>query len=107
VQWWFGREVAALVGPTGWLEGVVTLSRILRVPDAERATTRLGEIGEAIDVVPVGRPEEPMGALLRRMEAAGGRPALVLDPANLLAGIVTLDNVAHVRHGHERRGAPV
>ena len=28
LYWWYGREVAAVVGPTGWLEGVVTLDRI-------------------------------------------------------------------------------
>jgi hypothetical protein len=41
------------------------------------------------------------------MEAAGGRPALTLDSANVLAGIVTLDDVARVGHGHDRRAAPV
>jgi len=41
-----------------------------------------------------------MSVLLGRMYAAGGRPAVVLDPANRLAGIVTLDDVDRA----ERRG---
>jgi Zn-dependent protease len=107
MQWFLGRPVAAVVGSTGWLEGVVTLERIMQVPAHEQATTRLGDIAEAIDVVPVGRPEEPMPDLLGRMYRAGGRPALVLDPANRLAGIVTLEDVARAGHPNERPAAAV
>ncbi len=107
VHGWNGRPVAAVVGDTGWLEGVVTLARIRRVPEHEQATTRLGDIAERIEAAPVGRPEEAMPALLGRMYAAGGRAAVVLDPANRLAGIVTLDDVARAGQQSERAGASV
>lgn len=107
VHWWYGREVAAVVGPTGWLAGVVTLERIGRVPADEQMTTRVGDIAERIEAAPVGRPEEAMPILLGRMYAAGGRPAVVLDAANRLAGIVTLDDVERAGHRGPRPAAPV
>ena len=64
---------------------------------AQQTTTRLGDIAERIETTPVGRPEEAMTTLLGRMYAAGGRPAVVLDPLNRLAGIVTLDDVDRPR----------
>jgi len=99
LSWWNGRHVAAVVGPTGWLEGVVTLERIGQVPAHEQRTTRLGDIAEPIESAPIGRPDEAMPSLLSRMDAGGGRAAVVLDPANRLAGIVTLDEVARAA-GH-------
>ena len=107
VHWWNGREVAAVVGPTGWLEGVVTLGQVRRVPGSQHMTTRLGDIAERIETVPVGRPEEAMTILLGRMYAEQGRPAVVLDPDNRLAGIVTLDDVVHRHDRAERPTAPV
>jgi CBS domain-containing protein len=105
--WWYGTGAAAVVGPTGWLEGVVTLEAVRLVPSAQQLTTRLGDIAEPIGSVPVGRPDEALSDLLGRMYAAGGRPAIVLDPANRLAGIVTLDDVALGPSRAEPRPAPV
>ncbi len=55
----------------------------------------------------MGRPEEAMLSLLGRMYAGGGRPAVVLDPANRLAGIVTLDDVERAGRRGPRPAAPV
>jgi CBS-domain-containing membrane protein len=98
VLWWNGHETAAVVGSTGWLEGVVTLERIAAMPVGEQMTTRVGDVAERIETIPVGRPEEAMSVLLARMYAAGGLPAVVLDPANRLAGIVTLHDVDRAEH---------
>jgi CBS domain-containing protein len=86
---------------------VVTLEAVRLVPSAQQLTTRLGDIAEPIGSVPVGRPDEALSDLLGRMYAAGGRPAIVLDPANRLAGIVTLDDVALGPSRAEPRPAPV
>jgi Zn-dependent protease len=99
---WDGRQAAAVVGPTGWLEGVVTLAQVRHVPESQHMWTRLGDLAERIETFPVGRPEEAMTTLLNRMHAEQGRPAVVLDPQNRLAGIVTLDDVE--RAG--QRGGP-
>lgn len=107
VPWWNGHEFAAVVGSTGWLEGVVTLERIAAVPVGEQTATRVGDVAERIETIPVGRPEEAMSVLLGRMDAAGGRPAVVLDPANRLAGIVTLDDVARAEGRMARPAAAV
>ena len=91
--WWPGAEAAALVGASGTLEGVVTMEQVRSVTPDAQARTLLGEIGRPITTIAVGRPEEPMTALLSRMYASGGSPAVVLDPWNRLAGIVTLKDV--------------
>jgi Zn-dependent protease/CBS domain-containing protein len=104
---WNGQAVAAVVGPTGWLEGVVTLERLAAVPLPEQTTTRVGDVAERIETLPIGRPEEAMSVLLGQMDAAGGRPAVVLDAANRLAGIVTIDDVARAEGRAARRSAPV
>ncbi len=104
---WDGRDVAVVVGPTGWLAGVVTLERIGRVPGSLQATTRLGDIAEPVEAVPVGRPDEAMAILLDRMLGAGGRPAVVLDTANRVAGTVTMGDVERRTHHPGHRTAPV
>jgi Zn-dependent protease len=99
IPWWHGGA-AAVVGPTGWLSGVVTVGQVAGVAPEARATTRVGDVAVPIAAVPVGRPDEPAPDLLGRIEAAGGRPAVVLDADNRLAGIVTLDDVARAGAGH-------
>ena len=104
---WDGHDVAVVVGPTGWLAGVVTLERIGRVPGSLQATTPLGDVAEPIEAMPVGRPDEAIFVLLDRMLSAGGRPAVVLDTANRVAGTVTMGDVErHTRH-LDRSAAPV
>ena len=103
IAWWYGRQTAVVVGPTGWIAGTVTVDRIRHVPEPARATTTLGAVAEPVERTPVGRPDEPMTALLARMYAAGGRPAVVLDAENRLAGIVTLDDVARAAGGPRGR----
>ncbi len=104
---WDGHDVAVVVGPTGWLAGVVTLERIGRIPGSLQATTPLGAIADPIEAVPVGRPDEAVFVLLERMLCAGGRPAVVLDTANRVAGTVTMGDVErHTRH-LDRSAAPV
>ncbi|HEY5025043.1 MAG TPA: site-2 protease family protein [Acidimicrobiales bacterium] len=107
VQGWQDREVGAVVGPTGWLEGVVTLASVAAVPSGARTTTRLGDVAERIEAIPVGRPEEPLSVLLGQMDAVGARSAVVLDPANRLAGIITFDDVARAQRRSEHATAPV
>ena len=104
---WDGRDVAVVVGPTGWPVGLVTLEGVGRVPGALRTSTRLGDITEPIEAVPVGRPDEAMADLLERMLGAGGRPAVVLDTADRVTGTVTMGDVGrHTRHP-DRSAAPV
>ena len=83
------------------------LDRIRAVPGNEQIVTPLAAIAQPIEVTPVGRPEEAMEVLLGRMYAAGGRAAVVLDPANRLAGIVTLDDVARAGDRPQYPASPV
>ena len=91
--WHYRGEAVAVTDDAGWLSGVVTLGAVQGVPADHRQRTRLADIAVPLALVAVGRPEEPMEALLERMSANGGAPALVLDADHRLAGIVTPGDV--------------
>jgi Zn-dependent protease len=91
--WQYRGDAIAVTDESGWLSGVVTLEAVRAVPADQRRTTMLTEIAIPLDATPVARPEEPMAALLERMAARGGHPALVLDADSHLAGIVALTDV--------------
>jgi Zn-dependent protease len=104
---WYRADAVAVVGATGWLEGILPLERIKQVPPLSHADTPIGALAFPIAAVPVGRPEEPLQVLLQRMAAAGGLPAVILDSTNRLAGIVTsADLERHVRVGAPRSARP-
>ena len=90
---WYRAEEIPVVDPAGELTGLLSVQRLAQVPGRDHATTLVGQLSEPIDAIPVSRPDEPMGDLLERMVVAGGRPALVLDPAGKLVGVVTMTDV--------------
>jgi CBS domain-containing protein len=59
------------------------------VPPERRSTTTLAQIAIPLSGILMARPDESMDMLLGRMTSGGGRPALVLDADNRLAGVVT------------------
>ncbi len=83
-----------LVGPTGRLEGLTTMSRIRHVPFAARPTTRLIDTACPLPDVPAGSPGEPIPDLLGRMQASTDGRALVLDGSGRLIGIVSPSDIA-------------
>jgi len=95
---WYRTDAVAVVGSTGWLEGILPLERINSVPPLSHADTRIGQLEIPIAAVPVARPEEPVEDLLQKMSEAGGSPAVVLDASNRLAGIVTAGNLDRTLH---------
>ncbi len=90
---WYRVDSVAVVGPTGWLEGILPLERVQQLHPLARADTSIGSLAYPIRSVPVGRPEESIQTLLQRMADSGGLPAVVLDANNRLAGIVTTQDV--------------
>ncbi len=99
-RWWHGGTSAAVVDSGGFLAGVTTLVRLQAVPEHRWTTTRVADIAAPLPTVPVGRPHEPMPELLGRMYGAEGCPAIVLDPENRLAGMVSIEDVE--RAGKQR-----
>jgi Zn-dependent protease len=95
---WYRVDAVAVVGPTGWLEGILPLDRVQQLPPLAHADTTVGSLAFPIASVPVGRPDEPLGVLLQKMAEAGGLPAVVLDSNNRLAGIVTPGNLDRTIH---------
>lgn len=90
---WYRTDAVAVVGPTGWLEGILPIERVQHLPPLAHADTPIANLAFPIANVPVARPWEPVQELLQRMAAAGGLPAVVLDENNRLAGIVTPANL--------------
>jgi Zn-dependent protease len=83
-----------LVGPTGQLEGLTTMSRIRHVPSHVRPTTRLIDTACLLKDVPVGAPGEDVTELLLRMQASPDGRALVVDGSGRLVGIVSPSDIS-------------
>ncbi len=92
-MWQRRSDAVALTDDSGQLAGVVTAQAVNAVPLDRRAATTLVQIAFPLSTIPVARPEEPMTALLERMVSKEGHPALVLDSANHLSGIVTTSDL--------------
>ena len=101
--WHFRGEAVAVTDDQGWLAGIVGVAAVRAVPEDRRPWTPLSALAVPLTSLAVGRPEEPMDALLERMTQADAPAALVLDADNRLAGIVTtadLERVASFGHLH-------
>ncbi|WP_019813290.1 site-2 protease family protein [Saccharomonospora saliphila] len=83
-----------LVGPSGRVEGLVTLNRLRAVAPDRRADTTLRETACPLADVPTARADEPLTELLDRMRGCSDGRALVFD-GDRLTGIVTSTDISH------------
>jgi len=104
--WHYRGDAVAVTDDSGMLAGIVTAEAVRSVPPGRQHDVTVAHIALPLDAVPVGRQEEPMNALLERMAAHEGHPALVLDDENRLAGIVTLSDVQRVATSTRGWSAP-
>jgi Zn-dependent protease/CBS domain-containing protein len=105
--WQYRGDAVVVTDENGRLAGVVTAQAVSALPLERRRLTTLAEIALPLAVLPVAGPDEPMNVLLERMASSGGHPALVLDPDNRLAGIVTAADVqraAQLTMGRQSKG---
>jgi Zn-dependent protease len=77
--------------PSGRLTGVVRLSELVRVPQAERDHKRLADCAQPISDVPVARPSDDLGALVERLGSALERRVLVFDQGQLVGIVAPID----------------
>ncbi len=91
--WHYRGDAVAVTDHSGMLAGVVTAQAVRSVLPGQQHHVTVSQIAIPLDGVVVARPEEPLNALLERMAAHEGHPALVLD-ADM--GIVTLSDVQRV-----------
>lgn len=89
----------------GKLDGLVTLSRLKRVPSEQRATTRVRDVALDLASTPTAGPAEPLSRVLGRLSGDGEQRILVLDEGKLV-GIVTPTDVARVLQRASLDGAP-
>jgi Zn-dependent protease/CBS domain-containing protein len=79
-------------------DGLVTLSRLVELPEERRRATRVRDVGVGIDEVPKAAPGEPVVAVLSRF-ASGEGHVLVLDGGKIV-GLLTPNDITRVlAHG--------
>lgn len=102
---WYRTATVPVVDSTGMLTGILSVDRLAHVAPEAHGATRVGDLAQPIDTVPVSRPDELVADLLPRMGSAGGSPAVVLDPGARLVGMVTLADVERAALRAHRRAA--
>ena len=71
--------------------GLVTLSRLRKVPAEIRDTLTVADVATPLEVVVTARPEEPVVDLLARLSVDTGRRALVIDQGAPTRLVVPVD----------------
>lgn len=84
--------------------GLLTLSRVKQVPEAERPWTTVAEVACPMHDVAVADPDEPLIELLPRLNRAGDGRSLVLRDDRLL-GIVSPIDITRAMERASLRGA--
>lgn len=87
----------------GRLVGLVTMSRVMAVPEHRRAGTSLREIASPLADVPVTTPDESIIDLLSRLNGAADRRALVLSGDELVGIVSPFDISRAFEHAGLRR----
>lgn len=93
-----------LVDPDGRLSGLVTLNRIRRVPESDRAGTNLRDIACPPAEVPTAGPDEPLVDLLPRMAGCPDGRAVVTDAAGRVLAVVSPRDIAQMTAVADLRG---
>jgi len=75
-------------------DGLVTLTRMMEVPEERRRATRVRDVGVGLDEVPQAAPAEPVAAVLSRF-ASGDGHVLVLDGGEVV-GLLTPADITRV-----------
>jgi len=79
-------------------DGLVTLSRLVELPEERRRATRVRDVGVGIDEVPKAAPGEPVVAVLSRF-ASGEGHVLVLDGGKIVGLLTPNDITRLLAHG--------
>jgi len=95
IEGWMYRHRCStfpLVGPEGAVVGLVTLARVKQIPAERRELVLVSEVACPASEIVTCDPEEPLTAVIARMNASADQRALVYDGAALV-GIVSPSDV--------------
>ena len=100
-----GRHATAYPIKTfdGALDGLVTVTRLAKVPPEERHLKRVRDVGTGMDAVAKASPGEPVTAVLERMSPADEGQMLVIDGGQLV-GLLSPADIARAVRGAPSRG---
>jgi Zn-dependent protease/CBS domain-containing protein len=93
VLWRSRCDALVVVDDAGRATGAVTARAVMAVPDDLRPGRVVNDIAISRATVPTARVHEHMDALLERMVAHEGKPALVFDDDDRLVGIVSTSDI--------------
>jgi Zn-dependent protease len=85
----------------GAADGLVTLTQLAEVPEANRRATRVRDVGVGLDAVPHAAPGEQLAAVLGRF-ASGDGNMLVLDGGRLVGLLTPADITRALARGKVR-----
>jgi Zn-dependent protease/CBS domain-containing protein len=80
--------------PDGRLSGLVTIAAVKRLAPDARPSTRVRDITCPPDQVPTAAPEEPLTALLERMEGGCGEGRALVLTGGTLVGLVSPSDIS-------------
>ncbi len=93
VLWRSRCDALVVVDDAGRATGAVTARAVMAVPDELRPGHVVNDIAISRATLPTARVHEHMDALLERMVAHEGKPALVFDDDDRLVGIVSTSDI--------------
>ena len=86
------QTVFPVLSLSGDLAGVVFAGALARIPDADRATTRLGQVATPVPPAYIADPGSPAGSLLSRPPLRGQLLAVVVEDRRV-TGLVTTEEL--------------
>ncbi|WP_277675539.1 site-2 protease family protein [Saccharopolyspora rectivirgula] len=98
-------QPVVLTGSAGEVRGLLAPAKVRALPPESLATTRLASVCWPSSDVPQAQPDEPLNALLPRLERAAAGRVLVFD-AGRLVGIVSRSEVVRAASEDARKPAP-
>jgi Zn-dependent protease/CBS domain-containing protein len=83
-----------VIGPDGRLTGIVTVTRLSRVPAASRDLVHLQQLAAPVPEEYLASPADPAAQLLSR-EPLSGEVVAVVEDGGHITGLVTVENMRH------------
>lgn len=93
-----------VTGAGGAPVGLITLRRVKAVPEAERASTQVGEVACSLEDLPVVRPDEALADLLPRMRGCADGRALVVSDGRVVGIVSPTDVMRTIERAELHRG---
>ncbi len=100
------QEAFPVIEPGGTLAGIVTLTRLSRVPEASKDQVRLSKLAVPVPEDYLASPADPAAPLLSR-DPLGGEIVAVVEDSGHITGLVTVENLRQALRWRKLAGTAV